>query len=266
MRADPGVAVDRLDSGQRASGCHPRPQPGRRVRRRRKLNRPGVAAAAGTDFVSSGPEVGRSCIGAGRREKPGDCSRWTPTDQSATPGRVAGTGGTTGWTSVARATRRMGADILPARRSAMIDLCCRLWVMNADDGSEAHEFVPPMAGHGTVRRRRRPRSLGGLLASTPSGSRPWHSVVRSDGTGPVIQTGPKLSGTPTSYGHPTPPSPSCGTTRAGTGRRSCSTRWVDRGPMSPGSRTVISIGSAQRADRPIWTASRGARLAGSRAG
>ena len=39
-RADPGLAVDRLDSGQCASGCHPRPQPGRPVRRRRQCIAP----------------------------------------------------------------------------------------------------------------------------------------------------------------------------------------------------------------------------------
>ena len=73
--------------------------------------------------------------------------------------------------------------------------CCRLWVMNAD-GTDAHEFVPP----GT-------ESWDGEAVVSPDGSRIayWHnpnngpphgvSVVRADGTGPVIETGPKLSDT-----------------------------------------------------------------------
>lgn len=72
--------------------------------------------------------------------------------------------------------------------------CCRLWVVNAD-GSDDHEFRP----------------LGpawdGNAVVSPDGTRIayWHNandggphgiaVVRTDGTGPVIETGPKLSGT-----------------------------------------------------------------------
>ena len=72
--------------------------------------------------------------------------------------------------------------------------CCRLWVVNAD-GTDDHEFLP----------------LGpawdGEAAVSPDGTRIayWHnandgpahgiSVVRADGTGPVIETGPALTGT-----------------------------------------------------------------------
>jgi Tol biopolymer transport system component len=72
--------------------------------------------------------------------------------------------------------------------------CCRLWVMNAD-GTDPHEFLP----------------LGpawdGQASVSPDGTRVayWHNlddgpshgitVVRADGTGPVIETGPELSGT-----------------------------------------------------------------------
>jgi Tol biopolymer transport system component len=71
--------------------------------------------------------------------------------------------------------------------------CCQLWVMNAD-GTDAHEFLP----------------LGpawdGEAVPSPDGTwiAYWHNandgpahgvtVVRDDGTGPVIETGPKMSG------------------------------------------------------------------------
>ena len=73
------------------------------------------------------------------------------------------------------------------------DGCCQLWVMNAD-GTDAHEFLP----------------LGpawdGEAVPSPDGTwiAYWHNandgpahgvtVVRADGTGPVIETGPKMSG------------------------------------------------------------------------
>ena len=71
--------------------------------------------------------------------------------------------------------------------------CCELWTMNAD-GTNAHEFVTPA----------RPAWQGQPVVS-PDGAwiAFWRvmdstqsiSVVRSDGTGPVIETGPKLTGT-----------------------------------------------------------------------
>lgn len=72
--------------------------------------------------------------------------------------------------------------------------CCQLWVMNAD-GTGAHEFLP------------RGAAWDGEAVPSPDGTRIayWHngndlsvhgvSVVRADGTGPVIDTGPTLHGT-----------------------------------------------------------------------
>jgi WD40-like Beta Propeller Repeat len=72
--------------------------------------------------------------------------------------------------------------------------CCRLWVMNAD-GTNDHEFLP------------RGAAWDGQALPSPDGTRIayWHngndlsehgiSVVRADGTGPVIDTGPTLHGT-----------------------------------------------------------------------
>jgi Tol biopolymer transport system component len=77
------------------------------------------------------------------------------------------------------------------------DGCCRLWVMNAD-GTDPHEFVPPSA-----------EAWDGQAVVSPDGAwvAYWHnlndgpqhgvSVVRADGTGPVIDTGPVLPGTAT---------------------------------------------------------------------
>lgn len=73
--------------------------------------------------------------------------------------------------------------------------CCRLWVMNAD-GSDDHELVS--AGE----------AWDGIPAVSPDGRLVafWHhlddrasqrvTVVRSDGTGPLIETGPELTGNP----------------------------------------------------------------------
>jgi len=75
------------------------------------------------------------------------------------------------------------------------DGCSRLWVMNAD-GTDQHEFVPPSG-----------EAWDGEAEVSPDGAwvAYWHnpndgppngvSVVRADGTGPVIQTGPVLLGT-----------------------------------------------------------------------
>jgi hypothetical protein len=76
------------------------------------------------------------------------------------------------------------------------DACCRLWVMNAD-GTDQHEF----------------RDLGwawdGLPVVSPDGTRVafWHNlntgathritVARTDGTGPVVETGPPIEQTAT---------------------------------------------------------------------
>ena len=82
--------------------------------------------------------------------------------------------------------------------------CCRLWVVDAD-GSDAHEFVPPSGA-----------SWDGQAAVSPDGKwvAYWHvpsalsdggdpndpvrqrvAVVSADGTGPVIPTGPTVTGT-----------------------------------------------------------------------
>jgi hypothetical protein len=69
--------------------------------------------------------------------------------------------------------------------------CCRLWVMNAD-GTDKHEFLP------------RGEAWDGVAVPSPDGAwvAYWHvtdaghiSVVRADGTGPVIDTGPPLPDT-----------------------------------------------------------------------
>jgi Tol biopolymer transport system component len=69
--------------------------------------------------------------------------------------------------------------------------CCRLWVVDAD-GTDAHEFLP------------RGEAWDGQAVVSPDGTRIayWHvtdtghiTVVRADGTGPVIETGPRLSDT-----------------------------------------------------------------------
>ena len=80
----------------------------------------------------------------------------------------------------------------------------QLWVMNAD-GTDPHEFFPE-SGQG----------WDGLAAPSPDGRwiAYWHviqdgrstqrlTVVRADGTGPIIETGPELTGTPGGPGRPT---------------------------------------------------------------
>jgi WD40-like Beta Propeller Repeat len=73
--------------------------------------------------------------------------------------------------------------------------CCRLWVMNAN-GSDPHPFVPEDVP-----------GWSGQAVPSPDGARiafwwnpndgPGHgvAVVRADGTGPLVDTGPRLSDT-----------------------------------------------------------------------
>ena len=81
--------------------------------------------------------------------------------------------------------------------------CCELWTMNAD-GTDQHRFDPQAEpGQAGVPGT----SWGGQARVSPDGRwvAYWHvfadqptqrvSVVRADGTGPVIQTGPELDGT-----------------------------------------------------------------------
>ena len=75
------------------------------------------------------------------------------------------------------------------------DGCCQLWVMNAD-GSDPHSFVPENVP-----------AWSGEAVPSPDGTRIaywWNpndgsdhgvAVVRADGTGPLIDTGPPLSDT-----------------------------------------------------------------------
>jgi Tol biopolymer transport system component len=71
--------------------------------------------------------------------------------------------------------------------------CCRLWTMNAD-GTNAHEFVPPprpaWQGQPVVSPDGAWIAFWRVMDSTQS-----VSVVRADGNGPVISTGPKLTDT-----------------------------------------------------------------------
>ena len=69
--------------------------------------------------------------------------------------------------------------------------CCRLWVMNAD-GTDPHEFLP------------RGPAWDGQAVVSPDGTRVayWHvtdtgkiTVVRADGTGPVVEISPPLADT-----------------------------------------------------------------------
>jgi len=80
----------------------------------------------------------------------------------------------------------------PIGRWSIASCDASTWVVNAD-GSDPHEFVP---NEGTA--------WDGQPAVSPDGSRVafWHTagtaqvaVVRADGTGPVITTGPELPGT-----------------------------------------------------------------------
>jgi hypothetical protein len=73
--------------------------------------------------------------------------------------------------------------------------CCQLYVINAD-GSDEHEFIPNV---GTA--------WDGDAVVSPDGTRIafWHNqndapnhgvfVIRADGTGPLVETGPPISGT-----------------------------------------------------------------------
>jgi Tol biopolymer transport system component len=86
-----------------------------------------------------------------------------------------------------------GSQILYQRGDE--DGCCQLWVMNAD-GSDPHPFVPENVP-----------AWSGQAVPSPDGTRiaywwnpndgPDHgvAVVRADRTGPLIDTGPRLSGT-----------------------------------------------------------------------
>ncbi|MEP6638205.1 MAG: hypothetical protein ABJC39_02555 [Chloroflexota bacterium] len=71
--------------------------------------------------------------------------------------------------------------------------CCQLFVVNAD-GTDLHKFIPNTSG-----------AWDGAAVVSPDGKwvafwhndKPAHgvSVIRADGTGPIVETGPSLTGT-----------------------------------------------------------------------
>ena len=157
-----------------------------------------IAAAAGTDFIEFRPPDGREILYRGRVE--GETWGLFAMDADGTNPRLLVKSLDTGFNPLDLGGAVYSADgsqIFYQRADPAMaqDLCCRLWVMNADDGSDAHEFVPPDG-----------RAWDGQAAVSPDGRwvAYWHrpsdetlrgiSVVSSDGTGPLIETGPKLTG------------------------------------------------------------------------
>lgn len=158
-----------------------------------------ITAAAGTDFIQFRPPDGREILYRGRVE--GEAWGLFAMDADWTNPRLLVKSLDSGFNPLDLGSASYSADgsqifYQRADPAMEFDLCCRLWVMNADDGSEAHEFVPPDG-----------RAWDGQAVASPDGRwvAYWHrpsdesprgiSVVSSDGTGPVIETGPKLSGT-----------------------------------------------------------------------
>jgi Tol biopolymer transport system component len=158
-----------------------------------------IAAATGADSLQFRPPDGREILFRGR----GDGNRWGlyAMDADGTDTRLLVESLDIGFNPLDLANAVYSADgsqifYQRADPEMAMDLCCRLWVANADDGSDAHEFVPPDG-----------RAWDGQAAVSPDGRwiAYWHrpsdesqrgiSVVSSDGNGPVINTEPKLSGT-----------------------------------------------------------------------
>ena len=76
----------------------------------------------------------------------------------------------------------------PFERESPAGTCCTLWVMDAD-GSDPHEFIPSTG-----------ETWDGQPTVSPDGSKVafWNghvAVRRADGTGSVVETGPKPPGT-----------------------------------------------------------------------
>ena len=123
----------------------------------------------------------------------------------------------------------------------------QLWVMNAD-GTDPHEFVSE-PGPG----------WDGIAEPSPDGKwvAYWHviedgrptqhvSVVRADGTGPIIPIGPALTGTADYLWSPDSTKILMIPTMGAVDRRCCWIRRAARGRPCPGSRISISTGSAPR--------------------
>lgn len=72
--------------------------------------------------------------------------------------------------------------------------CCSLWVMDADGGNQ-HRFATDVPASSVWEGEAEVSPDGQRIAFWRVGTTSHISVVRADGTGPVIETGPKLPGT-----------------------------------------------------------------------
>lgn len=149
-----------------------------------------IATVPGMDFVQFRPPAGDALLyrvndrgAAGLYAMDADGSHVRPLVLSSHPGDNDYWGGAT-WSAD-------GSRIFytrPFAQPTSTGACCSLWVMNAD-GSDPREFIP---NDGTAWDGQPTVSPDGKMVAFWNGH---VSVVRVDGTGPVIQTGPELQGT-----------------------------------------------------------------------